>query len=766
MTIIPAQPMTGGAWPAALMMWLGVMGLLSGADMPVSGGRLPTRWDAQVSASAPLPEYPRPIMQRAATGWLSLNGVWDLGLTDVAAAEPPMSYAEHIRVPFPYESALSGVNHPSVPTKRLWYRRTVSIPPTWHGQRVLLHIGAVTWDSTIHVNGKAVGSHRGGYDPIDIDITESLMPGTNNLVVSAWNPLTVDQPDAQALGKQRLHPGGIFYTGATGIWQSVWLESVPAVHISGIGITPDLAGKALHVMVHVTGSAAAATGIPVTVVVCDGVADMAAEIATVSGMTGTVIDLPILAPHMWSPEDPHLYGLTVSLAGTGADSVHSYSALRSMTLGSDELGRTTILLNGKACLQVGALDQGYWPDGIYTAPTDEALKYDIELAKKLGFNLLRKHAKVESDRWYYWADTLGMLVWQDMPQGYGDLNPRAQEQWTGEWSRIITALTNHPSIVVWTTFNEGWGEKTFDVAAVVALTKKLDPTRLVNNASGWVDKQVGDIADTHAYPGPWAGKPEANRASVNGEFGGITMAVPGHCWTTEVMGYGRTLTDGWSVTSKYQKLLMTAAKLRKDVGICAFVYTQLTDVEQEINGLVTYDRAIIKPQESMIIAANDGHFPAMPPNPTPPDLVPTAADVPVAWRYTSDKPADAWFSVAFDDAIWRTAPAPFGHGMGGVRTQWTTSDIWIRRTVTLPAAIPDKLDILLKHDEDAEIYVNGVLAATASGYNDTYASIPMSDAARASVRPGVMVIAAHCRNTVGGQGIDIGITRHLQNGPP
>ncbi len=737
-----------------MMLWWGIAGLGTGADLPVSGGRLPTRWDAQVSSTAPLPEYPRPIMERAA--WVNLNGIWDLALTDSRTAAPPSSYSGRIRVPYPYESALSGVQQPSSPTQRLWYHRTVVIPAAWQGQRVLLHCGAVNWDSSCWVNGTAVGAHRGGFDPFEIDITGALKQGTNDLVISAWNPLTVDSPEGQVLGKQRLHPGGIFYTGATGIWQTVWLEGVPAQHITDLLVTPDLAGHAVRLIVHATGTAGSA----VSAVMRDG----GAIIAQANGKTDAVFALPVPSPHAWSPEDPHLYALTVTLDGVGGDAVASYCALRSIGLGPDDQGRTAILLNGKPYLEVGALDQGYWPDGIYTAPTDEALKYDIELAKRLGFNLLRKHAKVESDRWYAWADRIGMLVWQDMPQGYGDLGAAAQEQWTGEWTRIIAALANHPSIVVWTTFNEGWGEKTFDVARIVALTRQLDPTRLVNNASGWIDQKVGDIADTHAYPGPWAGKPEAVRASVNGEFGGVTMGVPGHCWTTAVMGYGRTLKDGWSVTSTYQKLMMTAYKLWKEVGISAFVYTQLTDVEQEINGLVTYDRAVIKPLEPIVIAANAGRLAAMPPNPIAPDLVPTAEEEPVPWRFTTEKPAGDWLGAGFDDAAWRTASAPFGHGMGGVRTEWRSSDIWIRRTVTLPAAIPDQLDVLLKHDEDAEIYINGILAASASGFNDAYAAIPMSAAARAALRPGVAIIAAHCRNTVGGQGIDVGIARHQQEG--
>ncbi len=471
-------------------------------------------------------------------------------------------------------------------------------------------------------------------------------------------------------------------------------------------------------------------------------------------------DLTLLIPnpHLWTPDDPHLYTLAVSLTqnGKSVDSVGSYFAMRKISLGKDAQGITRILLNNQFVFQVGALDQGYWPDGIYTAPTDAALRYDIEQAKKLGFNLLRKHAKVEPDRWYYWTDKLGMLVWQDMPQAFGDLNDDAKAQWVTEWKREIATHYNHPSIIVWTTFNEGWGENTFEVPSIVALTKQLDPTRLVNNASGWTDKGVGDIADTHAYPGPWSGKAEASRAAVNGEFGGITMRVDGHMWTTDVMGYGATLKSGWLVTKKYQQLLKNAYGLRDSQGTSAVVYTQITDVEQESNGLMTYDRAVMKVDPAIIAAANRGRFLPLPPNPSH-DPVPTSEDEPATWRYTLDKPADRWTQPAFDDTNWKTGKAPFGHGYT-TNTDWTTGDIWLRREVTLPADLPVKLAVLTIHDEDVEVYINGVLAASEPGYKGEYIPLPMTAAGRAAIKPGKNVLAVHCHQTVGGQVIDVGIT--------
>jgi hypothetical protein len=404
------------------------------------------------------------------------------------------------------------------------------------------------------------------------------------------------------------------------------------------------------------------------------------------------------------------------------------------------------------------LDQGYWPDGIYTAPTDEALRYDLETTKKLGFNLSRKHAKVEPDRWYYWADKLGVLVWQDMPQMFAKentLTDEAKAQFEIEWRREIAAFYNHPSIIVWTTFNEGWGQH--DTDKIVALTKQLDPTRLVNNASGWTDKNVGDIHDTHSYPAPACEKPSETRASVDGEFGGLGMSVPGHMWSKDMWGYQGVYSKAYSLTRKYQQLLKSVYNLVNERGMSAAVYTQLTDVEKESNGLLTYDRAVIKPDLSIVTPANEGQFPPLPPNPNP-DFVPTSQDDPITWRYTTDKPADDWMKPSFDDSSWKSGQAVFGHNVAGIHTQWQTPDIWIRREFTAPDSIPAKLDFLIQHDEDAEIYINGVLAGSVTGYVGDYVRAPMNQEGYKALHTGKNIIAVHCRNTVGGQGIDVGIT--------
>lgn len=547
---------------------------------------LMTRWASKVSPTNALPDYPRPQMVRKT--WKSLNGLWDYTVDSTSGK---------ILVPFAYESALSGVGKALEEGKTLHYKRDFTAPKSWKKERVLLHFGAVNWDSEVRLNGELLGSHRGGYDPFTFDVTEAIKAGENQLEVSVRNPVASDVADAQVLGKQRRHPEGIFYTAATGIWQSVWLEPVPKVSVDSLRINPELDAQRVLVTANTSGSA------EVKVTAFEG----DTEIATATGKPGAAIALSIPSPHAWTPSDPHLYSLKVS---TGSDTVSSYFAMRKVSLGKDEQGRLRIFLNNHFLFQVGLLDQGYWPDGIYTAPTDAALKYDIQAAKKLGFNLLRKHAKVEPDRWYYWADKLGMLVWQDMPQAFSGkdgLSAEASKQWDIEWEREIAWLYNHPSIIVWTPFNEGWGQH--DTPRIVEMTRKLDPTRLVNNASGWNDMNVGDIHDTHHYPEPESNVPSATRASVCGEFGGLGMAVQGHMWTEKAWGYQGVYTESAKLTEHFQRLFREVYKLRDEKGMSAVVYTQITDVEQESNGLLTYDRAVIKLDPKVGADSAKGIFP-------------------------------------------------------------------------------------------------------------------------------------------------------------
>ncbi len=565
-----------------------------------AAGPLKTRWAKDVSPENPHAEYPRPQMVRH--DWLNLNGLWDLAITSKDAKRA--TFQTQILVPFPVESALSGVMRPVSENDRIWYRRTFEVPSKWRSRRLLLHFGAVDFEATVWVNGKEIGQHRGGYDAFSFDITDALnQSGPNELIVTAWDPTDAG---SQPRGKQVRKPNGIWYTPTSGIWQTVWLEPVSAAYISGLEITPDVDNSA--VTVHpITPPTLGACMVEVTV------RDGCKVVFTGSVTAGGRITLPVKNARLWSPEDPHLYNLTVSLklGSRALDKVESYFGMRKTSLGKDAKGFTRLMLNNKPYFQFGPLDQGFWPDGLYTAPTDAALRYDIEMTKKLGFNMARKHVKIEPDRWYYWCDKLGLLVWQDMPSGDKYIGRKDQDiarspESANEFEQELTALIhgrgNHPSIVMWVPYNEGWGQ--WDTARIVEMIKKLDPTRLVDNTSGWTDRGVGDVNDLHNYPGPGSPEPEANRAAVLGEFGGLGLPVQGHTWQSEKNWGYRSFTNAEALTAAYVDLAAKLFPLIESKGLSAAVYTQTTDVEIEINGLMTYDRQQVKMDLEKVAAAN------------------------------------------------------------------------------------------------------------------------------------------------------------------
>ena len=723
---------------------------------PVSGYIL-TDWSQKVKPNAVLPEYPRPQMVRKQ--WQNLNGLWSYALTERNAKAAPAEKDGQILVPYPYESALSGVAKKSIPDKKLWYRRSFTVPPDWGKQRVILHFGAVNWEARVKVNDKIMGTHRGGYDSFEFDITDALKPGENQLEVSVVNPLDVD--GGQIMGKQRAKSDGIYYTASTGIWQTVWMEPVPEKSIESLRIVPDIDDNTVAIRALTSGGATDKSGkTKVSVEVMDG----QKSIAKVSGAADKPIVVPLKNPRLWTPDAPKLYDLRVSLSQNGApgDSVDSYFAMRKTSVQNDARGVKRLMLNNRFVMQQGVLDQGFWPDGLYTAPTDDALKYDIEMTKKLGFNMCRKHAKVEPDRWYYHADKLGLLVWQDMPQGFvNDPSPEIAGQFKTELKRMVDQLVNHPSVIVWTTFNEGWGQHA--TQSIVDYTHQLDPSRPVDEASGWTDTGNGDISDGHSYPLPGAPKPDGKRAVVNGEFGGIGLVETGHTWNTDAkMNYGEAR-NSWDLTRQYRELMRKANALRDNPGVSAFVYTQLTDVEQETNGLLTYDRKKVKPIIKISAAATRGRYLPMPPNPTP-DILPTALNSVNQWFYSTSKPADNWMQSNFKTNKWKAGMAGFGTDYESkvnpkfkIRTPWSTPDIWMRREVTVPAKLPTKIDFICAHDENVEIYINGVLAASADKYTTDYVILPMTDTGRAALRPGKNIIAVHCNQTTGGQYVDVGM---------
>lgn len=718
-----------------------------GAADAKPAGPIKTRWAKDVNPDAPLPEYPRPQMVRER--WLNLNGRWQWAPA-VEGEEPPLGrdLAGTIVVPFPIESALSGVGEHF---GRFWYRRTFEVPAGWSGERLLLHFGAADWEATVYVNGRKVGVHRGGYDPFTFDITAAIKPGgPQELIVGIYDP--TDSGD-QPRGKQTRNPQGIWYTPCTGLWQTVWLEPVPAVRIEGLNITADWGVGAVWVEPRFAG---AARGLEARIVArAEG-----KEVGTAFSI-GEPVVLGVKNRRSWSPEDPFLYDLTVELYRNGkpVDTVTSYFGLREVRRGKDEKGVQRIFLNGEPYFQVGPLDQGYWPDGIYTAPTDEALRFDIQESKRLGFNMIRKHVKVEPQRWYYWADRLGVLVWQDMPS---PLPPRSgyteegKRQFERELGAMIAARRNHPSIIMWVVFNEGWGQ--FETPRMTELAEQLDPFRLVNNASGWTDAKVGDVIDIHNYPEPKAPPTEPLRAAVLGEFGGLGLAVPGHMWKADHWGY-KAMATPEALTRKYEEFLRKTYELRDSAGLAAAVYTQTTDVEIETNGLLTYDREVLKVDAERVAAVNRGDFSLVPPPPVVTTLVPTSQGEAQTWRFTTTTPGADWMLPDFDAQAWKSAPGGFGtKGTPGatVGTVWDGAEIWLRREFALQE-VPKAPHLRIHHDEDCEVYINGVLAAKLPGYTTEYEDVPLSAAAAAALRAGGNLLAVRCVQTRGGQYIDVGL---------
>lgn len=568
-------------------------------------GHIMSRWAQEVTPDNVLPEYPRPQMVRLQ--WMNLNGEWDYAVrpcrrrvwTRRNTPVKPDSWDGKILVPFPAESALSGVKKAVGEVNHLWYRRYVEVPSSWKGQRVLLHFGAVDWECHVYVNGELVGEHRGGYDPFSFDITPALKNGgKQEITVAVWDP---SDAGSQPRGKQVRSPWGIWYTPVTGIWGTVWMEPVPQESIKSLQIVPVVDRD--EVFLTVTGEGTTGR---------HRIAVEASEgntlVASARGSVGAPIRIRIPEPKLWSPENPFLYDVNITLTDgeSVVDEVSSYVGMRKISLKRDAAGVNRLFLNNQPLFHYGLLDQGWWPDGLYTAPTDEALRYDIEVTKKLGFNMLRKHVKVEPARFYYWCDKLGVLVWQDMPSGdlfvgpaQADLirNERSAEQFELELQRMIDTYRNHPSIVMWVVFNEGWGQ--YDTERLTRWVQRYDPSRLVNSASGWTDRNAGDVHDIHKYPGPAAPAIEPARAAVLGEFGGLGLPVPGHTWhSREAWGYRKYETE-MELVSAYTDLLLRLEPLVRD-GLAAAVYTQTTDVETETNGMMTYDRAVIKyPQEKM-----------------------------------------------------------------------------------------------------------------------------------------------------------------------
>lgn len=576
------------------------------AQWKPAGDKIKTKWAEQINPQNVLPEYPRPQLERA--DWVNLNGEWEYAIKPKGEVEPA-SFDGNILVPFAVESSLSGVQKEVGDRNELWYKRTFNVPSNWKNKDVVINFGAVDWKADVFVNDILIGSHQGGFAPFSFNITPYLT-GKNNqkLVVRVWDP---SDRGYQPRGKQTSNPEGIWYTPVTGIWQTVWLEPVATNHITSVKAIPNIDNGTMSVTV--------GTALPCnTSVVEVKLLDKGQVVATAKGIQGKELRLAVQNPTLWDPSNPYLYDMKVSLMKDGkvVDDVKSYTAFRKISTKRDANGVMRMQLNNKNLFHYGPLDQGWWPDGLYTAPTDEALLYDIVKTKDWGFNMIRKHVKVEPARWYYHCDKEGMLVWQDMPSGDmgnqwaphtyngGTDKQRSEESIANfyqEWKEIMDLCISHPSVVVWVPFNEAWGQ--FDTEKVAEWTKKYDPSRLVNPASGGNHRACGDILDLHNYPGPNMFLYDPQRVTVLGEYGGIGLPMENHLWWNKRNWGYIQFKNIDEVTAEYVKYA-NELKGMVDRGFSGAVYTQTTDVEGEVNGLMTYDRKEIKINEAAVKKAN------------------------------------------------------------------------------------------------------------------------------------------------------------------
>lgn len=674
-----------------------------------------TPWTDQVDEEKPWNLYPRPQMKRA--NWTNLNGLWEYAIRPMESGMPK-TYDGDILVPFPVESELSQVKKLVNEEEYLWYRTTFDAGALTADQVLQLNFGAVDWEAIVYINGKVAGGHKGGFTPFSLDITPYLKKGPQELVVRVWDPT---DKGTQARGKQVQQPQGIWYTPVTGIWQTVWLEKLSADHLQLIKTTPNIDNETLRVQLE-TSSLSTALRLH-TKVLANGkeIVTKTQQLSLGQQMAGLEFEIPDM--RLWGPEDPYLYDLEFTLInaeGELVDKVESYFGMRKISLGKDHNGYTSILLNNEAYFQFGLLDQGWWPDGLYTAPTEEAMLYDVEMTRAMGFNMLRKHVKVEPARFYYHCDRMGMLVWQDMPNGnyFQDLRIEAWEEQDAERSydsslqfetelrEMMDYFHNFPSIVVWVPFNEGWGQ--YDTERVTQWVTAYDPSRIVDSPSGWSDRGVGDLVDIHIYPGPGMEPVEEHRASVIGEFGGLGLTVEDHMWWDKKNWGYLTFKEPELFEARFKELVEDLIGL-KSFGLSAAIYTQTTDVEGEVNGLITYDREILKVDPEV---TTEMFAPLYLPAEDHKILLSDAEAQPAYWLMENpgSKESRKWTSPDFKDSKWNRAQAPFSSYDNYFLPEGTKIHdevLRLRREFTLEE-VPSEIDLRYYLDKASmRVFING-----------------------------------------------------------
>ena len=686
---------------------------------------LMTPWGEELTADNVWQEYPRPSMKRQE--WMNLNGVWGyFKRTSIKYdyENNTSAFTKSILVPFPVESALSGIMDKSYSANRkatYMYRRTFTLPEGFEGRDILLHFGAVDWRCYVYVNGELAGKHDGGSVPFFFNITPLLKPGEEQeLQVAVWDPTDGGQPN----GKQSVSPNGIWYTPNSGIWQTVWLEPVSPVHIINYEPIPDIDNSTVSIKVNTSGTC------QLTLIVKDGDETVAEQ----TGSSDETFTLPIPQAKLWSPDEPNLYNLDIVIKEQDkeTDHVEGYFGMRKFSRGMVE-GHPAVLLNNKPLYMYGPLDQGWWPDGLLTPPSYEAMVYDLQVMKNFGMNMVRKHIKLENDLWFDWCDKHGLVVWQDMPSGcgsgqIGNMN-YAMQNFYHENEALVEAVRHHPCIGAWVVWNEGWGQYPESGMAHTrravnsVMAANHDPGRFVHAVTGWVDVEMGDFLDVHSYPAPGAAtNPVNERVASCGEFGGINLFIEGHMWAGSDVDY-TTVEDAVTYANLYDHYTNRLQQLQQEKGLWMSKPSMWHSVPMVSNRKCRAPSARIQ------------------------------------WRYTTSKPADDWYTTDFNATSWKTGAAGFG---GGGRTAWSTSDIWIRRNFkisNLEASQLQDLCLWLFHDEDAEIYINGKLAAKVSGYNTKYEPWPILPEGRSALKTDGTdnVIAIHCKQTTGGQFIDCGL---------